>query len=292
MHVKTIIDFIAIVILLLELFKKHDRTSQIQLGDLTMNFKGKVALVTGGSSGMGSAAAKSFAKRGAKVVIAARREDKSQDVIKQIHDFGGDALFIKTDMANPDEIRSLIEKTVSYFDRLDFAFNNAGVEGKFAPITELSETDWEDTITVNLKAVWLCIKYEIQQMVKQGNGGAIVNNSSWLAKGGLIGSTIYSASKAGLDGMVRPAALEWADRGIRINNINPGIIDTEMLRRFFNPEDEAAKPFINHIPAKRLGTAEQVAETVIWLCSDAASYITGQTISIDGGYAIPGHRVS
>jgi NAD(P)-dependent dehydrogenase (short-subunit alcohol dehydrogenase family) len=111
-----------------------------------------------------------------------------------------------------------------------------------------------------------------------------------LAKGGLIGSTIYSASKGGLDGMVRPAALEYASQGIRINNINPGIIDTEMLRRFFHPEDEAAKLFINHIPAKRLGTSEEVAETVIWLCSDAASYITGQTISVDAGYAIPGHR--
>jgi NAD(P)-dependent dehydrogenase (short-subunit alcohol dehydrogenase family) len=173
---------------------------------------------------------------------------------------------------------------------LDYAFNNAGTEGRFAPITELTETDWEHTITANLKAVWLCMKYEIEEMLKQGNGGAIVNTSSWLGKGGLIGSTIYSASKGGLDGMVRPAALEYASHGIRINNINPGIIDTEMLRRFFQPEDEAAKPFINHIPAKRLGTSEEVAETVVWLCSDAASYITGQTISVDGGYAIPGHR--
>lgn len=255
-----------------------------------MNFQDKVALVTGGSSGMGRATAIAFAKYGAKVVIAARREDRSQAAIDQIHDAGGDAHFIKTDMVNPNEIQLLIERTVDYYGRLDYAFNNAGVEGKFAPITELSATDWEETISVNLKAVWLCMKYEIEQMLEQESGGAIVNTSSWLAKGGLAGSTIYSASKGGLDGMVRPAALEYAERNIRINNINPGIIDTEMTRRFFDPDGAAAKPFIHHIPARRLGTSAELAETVVWLCSDAASYITGQTISVDGGYAIPGHR--
>lgn len=257
-----------------------------------MNFEGKVALITGGSSGIGRAAARAFAKYGAKVIVAARREDKSQDVITQICDLGGDAHFIKVDVKNPDEIRSLIDKTVEHYGHLDFAFNNAGTEGKFAPITELSEPDWEETIAVNLKAVWLCMKYEIEQMVKQESGGAIVNTSSWLAKGGLIGSTIYSASKSGIDGMVRPAALEYASRNIRINNVNPGIIDTEMLRRFFHPDDPIAKTFTNHIPTQRLGTSEEVAQTVVWLCSDAASYINGQTISVDGGYTIPGHRIT
>ncbi|WP_026735398.1 glucose 1-dehydrogenase [Fischerella sp. PCC 9605] len=257
-----------------------------------LDLRNKVALVTGGSSGMGRATAMLFAKHGVKVVVAARREDVGKEVVAQIHQMGGEAHFIKTDMANPLDIQSLIEKTVERYGRLDCAFNNAGTEGKFAPITELTEVDWENTITVNLKAVWLCLKYEIEQMLKQENGGAIVNTSSWLAKGGLAGSTIYSASKGGLDGMVRPAALEYASHNIRINNINPGIIDTEMFRRFFHPEDEGAKPFIHHIPLKRLGEAEEIAETVVWLCSDAASYITGQTISIDGGYAIPGHRWS
>lgn len=257
-----------------------------------INFQGKVALITGGSSGMGRAAAMAFAKYGAKVVIAARREDQSQAVITQICKMGGDAHWIQTDMTNPEQIRSLIEQTVEYYGRLDFAFNNAGTEGKFAPMLELCETDWEQTITVNLKAVWLCMKYEIEQMLKQPGGGAIVNTSSWLAKGGLAGSTIYSASKGGLDSMIRPAALEYAPHNIRINNINPGIIDTEMLRRFFHPDDDAAKPFIHHIPVQRLGTSEELAETVVWLCSDATSYITGQTISVDGGYTIPGHRVA
>ena len=260
-----------------------------------MNFQGKVALITGGSSGMGRAAAIAFAKQGATVVIAARRVAQSQDVISQIQNLGGNAHFVKTDVANPDEIQSLMEKVVEYHGRLDVAFNNAGTEGKFAPITELTESDWEHTITINLKAVWLCMKYEIQQMLKQQSGGAIVNTSSWLAKGGLVGSTIYSASKGGLDGMVRPAALEYASRNIRINNINPGIIDTDMFRRFGNPDDPkdtVVQAFTHHIPIKQIGSSEEVAETVLWLCSDAASYITGQTISVDGGYAIPGHRVA
>lgn len=259
-----------------------------------MNFQGKVALITGGSSGMGQATAIAFGKAGANVIIAARREGQSQSAIAQIRDLGADAHFIQTDVANADEIRSLIEKVVEYYGRLDFAFNNAGTEGKFAPLTELTESDWEQTITVNLKAVWLCMKYEIEQMLKQ-DGGAIVNTSSWLAKGGLVGSTIYSASKGGLDGMVRPAALEYASRNIRINNINPGIIDTEMFRRFGNPDDSddvVVQAFTHHIPTKRLGRSEEIAETVLWLCSNAASYITGQTISVDGGYAIPGHRVA
>ncbi len=250
----------------------------------------KVALVTGGSSGIGRAAALVFAQRGAKVVVAARRAEQGNQLVEQIQQLGGEASFIQTDVAKSVEIEALIQQTVERYGQLDYAFNNAGTEGVFAPITELTETDWEHTITTNLKAVWLCLKYEITQMLKQGNGGAIVNTSSWLAKGGSVGSTIYSASKAGLDGMIRPAALEYASQGIRINNINPGIIDTEMFRRFFNPEDEAAKPFLNHIPAKRFGTSEEVAEVAVWLCSDAASYITGQTLSVDAGYTIPGHR--
>jgi NAD(P)-dependent dehydrogenase (short-subunit alcohol dehydrogenase family) len=239
---------------------------------------------------MGRAAAIAFAKAGANVVIAARRVQEGSETVRLIKDVGGEATFIQTNVSRSEEVAALIDQTIDTYGQLDCAFNNAGTEGKFAPITELTEADWEHTMSANLKAVWLCMKYEIAQMLQQASGGAIVNTSSWLAKGGLVGSTIYSASKGGLDGMVRPAALEYASQGIRINNINPGIIDTEMLRRFFQPEDEAAKPFINHIPAKRFGTSEEVAETVIWLCSDAASYITGQTISVDAGYAIPGHR--
>jgi NAD(P)-dependent dehydrogenase (short-subunit alcohol dehydrogenase family) len=255
-----------------------------------MQMQNKVALITGGSSGIGRAAALLFAKQGAKIIVAARRTAQGKDLVEQIQQFGGEASFIQTDVSKSSEIEALIQHSVDRYGRLDYAFNNAGTEGVFAPITELTEADWEHTITTNLKAVWVCLKYEIAQMLKQKSGGAIVNTSSWLAKGGLAGSTIYSASKAGLDGMIRPAALEYAGQGIRINNINPGIIDTEMFRRFFNPEDEVAKPFLNHIPSQQFGTPEEVAEVAVWLCSDAASYVTGQTISVDAGYTIPGHR--
>ncbi|WP_414582565.1 glucose 1-dehydrogenase [Scytonema sp. PCC 10023] len=254
-----------------------------------MRFKDKVALVTGGSSGIGRATAIAFAREGASVVVASRREDEGKETVQMIRDANGEATFIQTDVANSAEIQKLIDKTVDIYGRLDCAFNNAGTEGVFAPMTELTEEIWDQTIAVNLKAVWLCMKYEIEALLKQGTGGAIVNTSSWLAVGGLAGSTIYSASKAGIDGLIRPAVLEFAQHNIRINNINPGIIDTPMLRRF--GDDEALlKPFIAHTPMQRLGTPEEVAETVLWLCSDAASFVTGQSILVDGGWTIPGLR--
>jgi NAD(P)-dependent dehydrogenase (short-subunit alcohol dehydrogenase family) len=252
-----------------------------------------VALVTGGSSGMGQAAALQFAKQGAKVVVAARRETAGNQTVEQIRQLGGEASFVQTDVSQPAAIEALIQNTIARYGRLDYAFNNAGTEGVFAPVTQLTEENWDHTINTNLKAVWLCLKYEIEHLIKQGTGGAIVNTSSWLAKGALIGSTIYSASKAGLDGMVRAAALECAQHGIRVNNVNPGIIDTEMFRRFGNPDDPndpVVPTFTHHIPMKRLGSSEEVAEAVVWLCSDAATYITGQTILVDGGFAIPGFR--
>jgi len=259
-----------------------------------MNFRrDKVALVTGGSSGIGRAAALQFAKQGAKVVIAARRETAGNQTVEQIRQLGGEASFVQTDVSQPAEIEALIQKTIALYGQLDYAFNNAGTEGVFAPMTQLTEANWDRTITTNLKAVWLCLKYEIEQMIAQETGGAIVNTSSWLAKGGLLGTTIYSASKGGLDGMVRAAALECAQHGIRINNVNPGIIDTEMFRRFGDPDDPndaVVQAFTHHIPLKRLGSSEEVAEAVVWLCSDAATYITGETISVDGGFAIPGSR--
>lgn len=258
-----------------------------------MKLQNQVALVTGGSSGMGRSTALLFAKHGAKVLVAARREAEGQSVVDQIRQAGGEASFVKTDITQPAAIAALIEETVALYGQLDFAFNNAGTEGVFAPMSQLTESDWDHTITTNLKAVWLCLKYEMEQMIRQGTGGAIVNTSSWLAKGGMLGSTIYSASKAGLDGMVRAAALECAQHGIRVNNVNPGIIDTEMFRRFGNPDDPndvVVQAFTQHIPVKRLGESEEVAEAVVWLCSAAAAYITGQTIAVDGGFAIPGFR--
>jgi NAD(P)-dependent dehydrogenase (short-subunit alcohol dehydrogenase family) len=253
-----------------------------------MKFQGKVALVTGGSSGIGRAAAIAFSKEGAKVVIAARREHEGNETVQLITESGGEATFVQTDISKSGEIATLIETTLKTYGRLDCAFNNAGTEGVFAPLLEQTEAIWDDTINVNLKAVWLCIKHEVEVFMNLGIKGAIVNTSSWLAVGGLVGSTIYSASKAAIDGMIRPAALEFATHQIRINNINPGIIDTPMLHRF--GDDEFLQPFASQTPMHRLGTPEEVAEVVLWLCSDAASFITGQSILIDGGWAIPTMR--
>jgi NAD(P)-dependent dehydrogenase (short-subunit alcohol dehydrogenase family) len=255
-----------------------------------MRFQNKVALVTGGTSGIGRATAVAFAKEGAKVVVAARRLSEGNSTIDIIKSFGGEATFIQTDVSRSDEIVLLIHKAIEIYGRLDCAFNNAGTEGVFGSMLELTEEIWDTTIDVNLKAVWLCIKHEVEAFIKQGTGGAIVNTSSWLAVGGLVGSTIYSASKAGLDGLVRPAALEFIKQGIRINNINPGVIDTDMTRRALHNDEATLATFAAMNPSGRMGKPEEVAETVLWLCSDAASFITGQSILVDGGWAIPSVR--
>ena len=255
-----------------------------------MQFKNKVALVTGGNSGIGRAAAIAFGREGASVVIAARRQEEGQKTVRVIQDAGGTAMFIQTDVSKSDDIKALIEQTIATYGRLDCAFNNAGTEGVFGPMLKLTEEVWDRTLNVNLKAVWLCMKHEVEAFLQQGTGGTIVNTSSWLAVGGLVGSTIYSASKAGLDGLVRPAALEFIKQGIRINNINPGTIDTEMTRRALHNDEETLAKFAAINPSGRMGTPEEVAEMVLWLCSDAASFVTGQSILVDGGWAIPSVR--
>lgn len=252
-------------------------------------FKGKVALVTGGGSGIGKAAALLFAREGAEgVVLAGRRRPELDQVAKRVAAAGAAPLVVPTDVADPAAVGNLVSAAVARFGRLDAAFNNAGIEGAFRPIEDLSTQDFDATISINLKGAWLCCQAEIAAMHQLGTGGAIVNTSSWLAHGAFPGSSIYSASKAGLDGMIRALAQETAKSGIRINNVNPGIIDTPMLRRF--GDDATFVPFIAHTPARRLGTPEEVAEAVVWLCSDQARFITGQNLLIDGGYTISGHR--
>jgi NAD(P)-dependent dehydrogenase (short-subunit alcohol dehydrogenase family) len=254
-----------------------------------MTFSGRVALVTGAGSGIGEAAAVAFARDGARgVVLAGRRVGELERVADQIAELGATPLTVATDVARADDVRRMIDATLEKFGRLDAAFNNAGTEGAFAPIAELSDTDFDATIAVNLKGAWLCCREEMRAMARLRTGGAIVNTSSWLAHGAFPGSSIYSASKAALDGMIRALAQEGAEAGIRVNNVNPGIIDTPMFRRFAN--DAAARPFVEHTPARRLGRPEEVADVVVWLASDAARFVTGQTVLVDGGYSIPGHR--
>ncbi|WP_119168188.1 SDR family NAD(P)-dependent oxidoreductase [Algihabitans albus] len=251
--------------------------------------RGKAGAVIGASSGIGEAAAKLFVEDGAKVSVVARRKGKLDDLVRAIRDRGGEAVAIAADVTVAADHARIVEETASAFGRFDFAFNNAGTIGNFAPMLEQSEGDWDRTIDTNLKAVWMAVQAQAQHMARNG-GGAIVNTSSWLAVGALPGSTVYSASKAGMDGFLRAAALELATHGIRINNINPGGIDTEMTRDAFQHDAEVLKAFAATHPIGRMGTPRETAQLATFLLSDRASNITGQAMLVDGGYAIAGQR--
>ncbi len=249
---------------------------------MTKPFAGKVALVTGGNSGIGRATAVAFAAAGAAVVIAARRVEEGEATVAEIRAAGGQALFVRTDVAVGAEVEALVARTVAEYGRLDCAFNNAGISGG-GLLHEVTEADWDRMIAVNLKGVWLCLKYEIIQMLKQG-GGAIVNDSS---VAGLIGygrSTHYAASKHGVIGLTKSAALQYAKRGIRINAVCPGMIKTPMIdRAIANPGVEAW--FLTRLPLGRAGQPEEVARAVTWLCSDEASFVSGVAFPVDGATA-------
>jgi NAD(P)-dependent dehydrogenase (short-subunit alcohol dehydrogenase family) len=217
------------------------------------------------------------------VVVAGRRELEGQETIKLVRAAGGDGLFVKTDVSKAAEVDALIQKTVEKFGRLDVAFNNAGVEGVWLPIVNQSEEDFDRTININLKGVWLCLKYEIRQMLKQGSGGAIVNMASIAGLIGSAGAAIYSASKHGVLGLTKTAALETARSGIRINAVCPGAIETSMAERLFGAP-EVQKWVLGLHPIGRFGTPAEVAEAVVWMCSDRASFMTGQSLVLDGGF--------
>jgi NAD(P)-dependent dehydrogenase (short-subunit alcohol dehydrogenase family) len=250
---------------------------------MTAELKGKVALVTGGTSGIGRDTAVLFAKAGAKVAVAGRREQEGNETIELIRAAGGDGLFVKTDVSKTADVDALIQKTVEKFGRLDFAFNNAGIEGVWVPIAKQTEEDWDRTIDINLKGVWLCLKYEIRQMLKQGGGGAIVNMSSVTGLVGAGGAAAYSASKHGVIGLTKSAALETAKNGIRINAVCPAVIETPMGKRLFGAP-AVHKAVLNSHPIGRFGRPEEIAEAVVWMCSDRASFMTGQCLVLDGGF--------
>lgn len=244
---------------------------------------GKVGLVTGGTSGIGRDTAILFAQAGAKVVVAGRRQVEGEHTVDLIRSAGGEALFVQADVSNAAEVDAMIQKAVAKFGRLDVAFNNAGVEGVWAPIIKQSEEDFDRTININLKGVWLCLKYEIRQMLKQGGGGAIVNMASVTGLVGSATAAAYSASKHGVIGLTKTAALETARSGIRINAVCPAAVESEMSERLFGAP-HVHKYVLSCHPMGRFGKPTEVAEAVVWMCSDRASFMTGQFLVLDGGF--------
>jgi NAD(P)-dependent dehydrogenase (short-subunit alcohol dehydrogenase family) len=244
--------------------------------------QGKVALVTGGASGIGRATALAFAREGAKVVVSDVVVAGGEETVALITAAGGEAQFMKADVAKPAEVDALIAQVVAAYGRLDCAFNNAGIEGSMTSTLDCSEENFDRTIAINLKGVWLCMKAEIAQMLKQG-GGAIVNTASVAGLVGFAGLPAYVASKHGVVGLTKTAALEYAKSGIRINAVCPGGIQTPMLERLFQSQPQAGEAIAAMEPVGRLGKPEEIAEATVWLCSDAASFVTGLPMAVDGG---------
>ena len=247
------------------------------------DFQGKVAIVTGGTSGIGRAAAVAFAREGAKVVVAGRRTGEGEQTVRLIRDEGGEGIFVPTDVTQESQVKSLIGRTLEQFRRLDFAFNNAGVEQGPTPFLEQSVQTFDQVMAVNVKGVWLSMKHEIPALVKSGGGG-IVNTSSIAGVVAFAGAEIYIASKHAVMGLTKSAALEFGKQGIRINAVLPAAIETDMYERFVGDQAEARAAFTAMHPIGRIGTPNEVADAVIWLCSDRSSFVTGHGLLVDGGF--------
>lgn len=250
---------------------------------MTDNFKDRIVLVTGGSSGIGRATCSAFAREGARVAIADVDVSGAEETARMIEDTGGNATVFEADVTKADQVTSLVDRVIQAYGRLDCAFNNAGIAGEGGSTVECTEENWDRVIDVDLKSVWLCMKYEIPQMEKQG-GGSIVNTASIYGLAGAAGSIAYNAAKHGVVGITKVAALEYATAGIRINAVCPGYIRTPMTQPHIDADPQVERNMISQTPLGRLGKPEEIAEAVVWLCSDAASFVTGHTMTPDGGY--------
>jgi NAD(P)-dependent dehydrogenase (short-subunit alcohol dehydrogenase family) len=245
-------------------------------------FQGRVALVTGGASGIGRATALAFAREGARVVVADVAEDGGAETVRLIAAAGGEASYARCDVARAAEVAALLDNAVAAYGRLDCAANIAGIEGALAPTAEYAEEEWNRVLAVNLTGVWLCLKHEIPRMLAHG-GGAIVNLSSVQGVAAAAGMCAYTAAKHGVIGLTKVAALEYGRRGIRVNALCPGPIDTPMGRRVLEASGETYEQVAAATALRRWAGAEEVAAAVLWLCSDAASYVTGHALLVDGG---------
>lgn len=249
------------------------------------SFKNKTVLVTGGTSGIGETTAKSFAQAGARVALTGRRVERGQAIVEEIKASGGDALFIQTDITDTGQVEAMVAKTVEQYGGLDIAFNNAGIEGVMAPITEQTDENYDAVFNANVRGVLNAMRFEIPAMLK-GGGGAIVNNASVAGLIGMGALSVYCASKHAVVGLTKCAALEWAKEGIRINAVCPAAIETDMYQRFTGDDDQAKDYFTSLHPIGRVGTAQEIADAVLWLSSDEASFMVGQPIAVDGGFTV------
>jgi NAD(P)-dependent dehydrogenase (short-subunit alcohol dehydrogenase family) len=249
------------------------------------SFAGKVAFVTGAANGIGRAAALAFARKGAGVVVADISEQGNQETARMIEELGGQALAVRCDITRTEDLRAALDQAINAFGRLDMAFNNAGAEQNVNAAADITEEEWDRIIAINLRGVFVCMKYEIPLMISQG-GGAIVNTSSGAGVRGFGGGAAYTAAKNGAIGLTKDAAVDYASSNIRVNAVCPGIIDTEMMQRFTGGTAEGRDRVIAQEPIGRMGTPGEIAAAVLWLCSDAAAFVVGHAMIVDGGQTV------
>ena len=247
------------------------------------DFAGKVALATGAGSGIGRATALAFAKAGARVAVNDRNADGGDETVAQIKAAGGDAVLVIADVSNAEDVDRMVAETVDHFGRLDFAFNNAGIEGTASQLAETSESEWNKVIAVNLTGTWLCLRAELRHMLAE-ESGVIVNCASVAGLVGFPTLAPYVASKHGVIGLTKTAALEVAGSGVRVNAVCPGVIDTEMVERSIGTGEQADAAVAAMEPVGRMGRPEEIASAVLWLCSSGAGFVTGEALVVDGGF--------
>jgi NAD(P)-dependent dehydrogenase (short-subunit alcohol dehydrogenase family) len=250
-----------------------------------LDFSGKVALVTGAAAGMGLANAKAFAEAGAAVVLADYKDEAVKAAAQKLAAAGHKAIAVPCDVIDDAQVAAMVDRTVAEFGRLDAAFNNAGVMARIAPTADSTREDWDRVIGINLRGVWSSMKHELRQIQRQ-RSGAIANNASVGALTGNPGIGSYIASKHGVVGLTRTAALEYIKQGIRVNAVNPGLIDTQIARDVVNGNEQAYGEIAKHVPIGRAGRPEEIAAAVLWLCSPAASYVVGHALTVDGGMTV------